>query len=291
MNKMSSTILLPKKVSLIAYSDPEQGAILNQPDGSSFHIVLGQPLVIPKEAVNVNVSVVQSTIWNVSYNITEGVNDRFDVSYYDSGTTNTTLIDIKIPSGRYDLQALNSALQKAIDADVVYWAGLGVTIPSSPTLVTLLSDTATQKINIRANYAGITINFGATGYMNDLLGFVAGTSTTQSVNALEIFESPNPAVFNSLSYYQIHSDLVSQGLRVNTGYEQAVCLVPINVSTGSQILYEPSNPVEIGSDDLAGNVRNTIRFWLTDESNNLISTPNEFWSVHLVINYLLPYKY
>ena len=57
-------------------SDALNGATNISPDGSSFSVVLHDGLKIPKNAVNVNISVQESSIWWVMNNIVKGVNDK-----------------------------------------------------------------------------------------------------------------------------------------------------------------------------------------------------------------------
>ena len=66
---------IPEEISLIVSSDPQAGAINVSRDGSQFEIQLdGEGISIPKDAININVSVEESTVWWVIPNIIEGVN-------------------------------------------------------------------------------------------------------------------------------------------------------------------------------------------------------------------------
>ena len=77
---------VPEEISLIVSSDPDAGAINVSSDGSQFEIQLdGEGIVIPKDAINVNVSVEESTVWWVIPNIITGENDTFYV-YGDDDT-------------------------------------------------------------------------------------------------------------------------------------------------------------------------------------------------------------
>jgi len=53
-----------EEISLIVSSDPDAGAINKSSDGSHFEIQLdGEGVQLPKDAVNANVSVEESTVW------------------------------------------------------------------------------------------------------------------------------------------------------------------------------------------------------------------------------------
>ena len=73
---------IPQEISMIISSDPLNGASNMSSDGSSFSVLLQDGLKIPKNAVNVNISVQESSIWWVMNNIVKGVNDKM---YIPSG--------------------------------------------------------------------------------------------------------------------------------------------------------------------------------------------------------------
>ena len=58
---------------MIVSSDPSQGAVNRSPDGSYFEIQLQDGLMLPRDALNINISVEESTVWWVVPNIITGV--------------------------------------------------------------------------------------------------------------------------------------------------------------------------------------------------------------------------
>ena len=100
--------------------------------------------------------------------------------------------------------------------------------------------------------------------------------------------APSVAAFNQVSYFVVHSDLLTKGIRTNDSYAQTLGQVLIDVAPGSQILSRPFNPARIEAQELAGTKRSTLRFWLTDQSNRLVDTNSEYWSARIVIRYLMP---
>jgi len=78
-------MMVPQEVSMIVSSDPEAGAINRSEDGSRFEVQLQDGLKIPKEAVDVTVSVEESTVWWVIPNIITDVNDKMYITGPSSG--------------------------------------------------------------------------------------------------------------------------------------------------------------------------------------------------------------
>ena len=150
---------VPEEISLIVSSDPDAGAINVSQDGSQFEIQLdGEGIKIPKDAINVNVSVEESTVWWVIPNIIEGVNDTFYV-FGDDDTLPAPvpkLFTVVIPQGLYDLAGLNQALQAGLEALGARTIGAG----GEPlSLISLIADDATQKVRIRFNYTNSYVDF------------------------------------------------------------------------------------------------------------------------------------
>jgi hypothetical protein len=81
---------IPEEISMIVSSDPSQGATNISPDGSYFEIQLQDGLMLPKDALNINIAVEESTVWWVVPNTITGVNDKM----YLTGTTKSSIDDI-----------------------------------------------------------------------------------------------------------------------------------------------------------------------------------------------------
>ena len=64
--------MIPEEISMIVTSDPNAGAINRSADGSYFEIQLQDGLQLPKEALNVNISMEEASIWWVVPNIITG---------------------------------------------------------------------------------------------------------------------------------------------------------------------------------------------------------------------------
>jgi len=270
---------LKRSISFVISSDPKNGAInVNSPLKNRFELQLEEGLKIPSNAENCELSVVESTVWWSVPNIIINQNDKFYVSGPNVGDITTNFV-ITIPQGLYDLSALNQTIQRELE-------NAGAKTSPSP-LISLSGDEATQKVEIRFNYNNVSIDFTQTNTFREILGFnssVLGPFGTVPNNQL----APNVANFNTVNSFLLHSDLVNDGILYGNKYNQSIANVLIDVSPGSQIVYKPFNPAKISIDSLKGQIRKNIKFWLTDEENNDISTNNEYFSARLLLTYLEP---
>jgi len=277
---------VPEEISLIVSSDPGAGAVNVSSDGSQFEIQLdGEGIQIPKDAINVNVSVEESTVWWVIPNIITGENDTLYI-YGDNDATPAVpqLFTVVIPQGLYDLAGLNQAVQAGLESLNARTIGAG----GEPlSLISLTADDATQKVRIRFNYTNVYVDFQPNNTPRQILGFNAQQYGPFAGAPLSIL-APNTAQFNQVNYFLIHSDLVNKGIRFNNSYNQTVAQVLINVAPGSQIVSTPFNPAKCNAQELAGSKRTNLRFWLTDDKQRNVNTNGEYFTARIVIHYMRP---
>jgi hypothetical protein len=275
---------VPEEISLIVSSDPQAGAINVSSDGSQFEIQLdGDGIVIPRDAINVNVSVEESTVWWSIPNIIEGVNNKFYV-FGDDDTSVPKLFVVAIPQGLYDLAGLNQALQAELEALGARTVGpVGETL----SLISLTADDATQKVRIRFNYTNAYVDFTPNDTMRDILGYNNIQYGPYPGAPLSIL-APKTAAFNQVNYFLLHSDLVNKGIRFNNRYNQTVAQILINVAPGSQIVSTPFNPAKCNAQELSGSRRTNLRFWLTDDKQRSVNTNGEYFTARIVIHYMRP---
>ena len=84
-------MMVPEEISMIVSSDPSQGATNKSTDGSYFEVQLQDGIMIPSDALNINVSVEESTVWWVVPNIITGVNDKMYLNGATAGSTQTRI--------------------------------------------------------------------------------------------------------------------------------------------------------------------------------------------------------
>jgi hypothetical protein len=255
---------IPEEISLIVSSDPDAGAINRSSDGSQFEIQLdGEGIQIPKDAINVNVSVEESTVWWVVPNIIEGQNNRMYI-FGDNDSGGTELFTIEIPQGLYDLSGLNQAILAELEAAGAKTVdGGGNPLP----LISLTADDATQKVRLRFNYTNVYVDFQPNDTPREILGFDALQYGPYPTAPLSIL-APNTAAFNQVN--------------------QTIAQVLIDVAPGSQIVSTPFNPARCNGQELAGSKRTNLRFWLTDDKQRPVNTNGEYFTARIVIHYQKP---
>jgi len=271
-------ILIPQEISLLLSSDPSQWASNVSSDGSQFSVQLEEAIAVPADALNITISVEESSIWWTVPNIITGVNDKLYITAPDTLDV-TTVYTITIPQGLYDLSGLNQAILRELEND-------GAKISPEP-VINLTPDENTQKVQIRFEYTDVEIDFTQSDTFRDILGFdsqILGAYPGAPQNIL----ADSVAQFNTVNSFLINSSLTNTGLRFNNTYNQTLSQVLIDVSPGSQITSAPFNPAKIQAPELAGSKRTEIRMWLTDERNNPVNTNSEFWTARVVIRYLRP---
>lgn len=272
------TLVIPQEISMLLTSDPTQGASNVSADGSTFSVQLEEAITIPRDALNVTISVEESTIWWVIPNIITGENDKLYITAPDTSDV-TTVYVITIPQGLYDLSGLNQAIQRELE-------NAGAKISPEP-VINLSADESTQKVEIRFEYAVVEIDFTQSDTFRDILGFnssVVGPFVGAPVTIL----ADSVAAFNTVNSFLIHSTLTNRGLRFNNTYNQTLSQVLIDVTPGSQIVSKPFNPAKISATELAGSTRTNLTMWLTDEQNRVVNTNGEVWTARIVIKYLKP---
>jgi len=271
-------MLVPFEVNMLVSSETEAGAINVSRDGSEFEVQLQEPIHIPREAIGTTISVEEASVWWSVPNIITGENDLMFITYND-GVNPVFNYNLIIPQGLYDLNGLNQAIERELTNQ---------SAPTNPSLISLTPDDATQKVEIQANYAGVSIDFTQAQTFRIILGFNSSL-VGPSIIAPEIFIAPNVAQFNSVNYFLIHSDISGKGIRFNNNYNQTIAQVLIDVAPGSQIVSKPFNPARTSAEELNGSRRTNIRMWLTDDLNRPVNTNGETWSARIVIKYFMPH--
>lgn len=262
------------KLPAVFNSSVANGASNVSSNGSYFEVNLEQPMVIPREAKNVYLTVQAATVWWTVYNVTSA-NNAIRVIYFDGFITVDQTFTIE--QGLYDLEHLNSELSREL---------FNNNFPAD--LFLLQPDQTNGTVIIQFNYTGAQVDLTIANNFASLIGFNQRlVPAAQTTTAPQYERSDNQAAFNSIDYFLIHSDLVSRGLRVNNVYNQAIAQVLIDTPPGSQIVSRPDNPPEIPAQELAGEERKILRFWLTDQDNNRVNTQGETFSLRLVIHYTM----
>jgi hypothetical protein len=261
--------LIPQSLSYFFSSDVTNKAQNVSDDGSQFTVILDRPLSLPPNAVSATLSIIQASIWNTSPNISEQFNNN--VFRFTSGGSTYNII---FPEGLYSLGGLNGFLSVQLT---------NLLLPSN--LITISGDESTQRSIITFLFAGIQVDFTIPNSIREILGFDVRliTAPTALFNAY----SDNTANFNRVNSYLIRSNIVSQGIPINSIGANVIAQVPIDSAPGSQINYQPQHPTPVDASELIGYSKNTFNFTLCDQLLRPTPTAGETWFFILVINYFI----
>jgi hypothetical protein len=248
--------------------------------GNRFSVQLNTPLTIPRDCLYASLEVVSAKVWNVSPNISAEIGNNH--LYFSYGGQE---YDLVFPDGLYGIAEMNMYLS-------IYF-GQALALPND--LFELEENGATQKVSIKFNYVGITIDFTKPNSCIDVLGCYTGGSTEPYTSTLVITSdvkeesiiAPNEARFNRIVNYYILSNLLSDGIPINNKSSGVISEVPITTKVGSLITFLPLNPMRVDCSDLIGQSKQLISFGLVDQLGREVSTAGEDWSLGIVIRYFI----
>jgi hypothetical protein len=226
-------------------------------------------LSLPKNAVNATLSIIQASIWNTSPNISPSFNNNI-FRFRASGTYYT----ITFPEGLYSLSGFGSFLS-------IQFANLQ--LPTN--LFVISGDESTQKSIITFLNAGDLIDFQVANSVREILGFNSRVVTANIAAYNEYSDSQ--ANFNRVNSYLIRSNIVSQGIPINSIGANIIAQIPINVAPSSQINYHPQHPIPVDCSELIGYGKNVFQFSLCDQNLRPTPTAGEKWDFVMVINYYI----
>ena len=261
--------LIPQSMSFFFSSDPENKAQTVSAGGSQFTVVLDRPLALPKNAVNATLSIIQSSIWNTSPNVSPSFTNNI-FRFRTSGNYYT----ITFPEGLYSLNGFGSFL-------AIQFANLQ--LPSN--LFVISGDESTQRTIITFLNAGDLVDFTVANSVREILGFTSRVITAPAAAYNEY--SDGPTNFNRVNSYLIRSNIVSQGIPINSIGANIIAQVPINVAPGSQINFQPQHPIPVDCSELIGFGKNVFQFSLCDQNLRPTPTAGETWDFVMVINYYI----
>lgn len=265
---------------IIFSSDPASGAQDISPGGDTFSVNFSDPIIVPKNATQVEVQMLESVIWFTTPNITQ-TNQNVRITGPDVNDI-VRVYDVVVPKGLYDLSALSAAILRELES---------ATFKAKQTpypLISFSADDATSKVIIYLNYDTVTVDFSIPNSIGPILGFdtdaganpigpLVGTPLPQTADSV--------ARFNTINSFLVHCDLARSGIRLNNTYSQIIGNPLIDVAPGKQIIYSPQYPPLCEAEHLKGQRRTRVKCWLTDDQNNAVDTNGEYWYFRLRLSY------
>ena len=262
-------------INLFCSSNISFGAINKSSLGSTFSVSYPQPITIPPNAKNIQVWCHSLGAYYTFPNIS--ISKSNNTIYFTDNTANYEKYSIVIPDGLYSVDLLSDAISYALNQ-----SGF------SPSLISLTGDLATGKVILSYDTAGYATYFktGVSPYV--LLGFnpdqkvpATGLSTSTSQ-----YTAPNVADFGNLESITLQCSLVNTAYN-NGKTSNVLASIPIEVSAGQNIVYNPSNLIKVDAPNLAGSTISIINFILGDQNGVPLDMAGEDYSLRVVIHYEL----
>ena len=250
-------------------------------DGASFRYDMSPPLKVPSDAVKCEITCPEANVQYTFPNLSkDGSGDYFGYSFRGTSYLH------EIPQGIYSMDEIASymnrvALQDGISTDADLFSVVGIESTQKVTLGAWIQDGS----------GDVTIDFSdssGTASIRELLGFDTQTITYSAGGTTGAYlyqAAENVATFSSLTYVQVLSSIVNSSVGNTGAPSSTLCTVTPDVSVGSEIVFRPSNPLQIAADNLIGSTVNSITFRLVDNSGTQVNTMGESWSMRIQVKY------
>jgi len=273
---------IERKITYIFSSDPAKGAQAIQQNGSVFSVNLQYPISLPIGTQYATMEVHSASIWYVTPNISEALgNNRLTIN---DGVNDYPLV---IADGLYNFPQLVNAIQITFNSQ---------TVPVPPAhqfeeMFAFNADNATQRVAISVLEAYGTITWNVPNPIRNIFGFTdAANDTTPPVAILvapRVYVGNEQAAFNAINQFYISGNLVHTGIPSNSNSSNLMTVVYIDRPPGSQINYQPQQPLLIDAAELIGGQRTNFTFRLTNERFESLDTFGEYWSFIVTIRFWL----
>jgi len=273
---------IERKMTYIFSSDPTKGAQAIQQNGSVFSVNLQYPISLPIGTQYATMEVHSASIWYVTPNISEALgNNRLTIN---DGVNDYPLV---IADGLYNFPQLVNAIQITFNSQ---------TLPVPPAhqfeeMFAFNADNATQRVAISILQAYGTIIWNVPKPIRNIFGFTdAANDTTPPVAILvapRVYVGNEQANFNAINQFYISGNLVHTGIPSNSNSSNLMAVVYIDRPPGSQINFQPQQPLLIDAAELIGGQRTNFTFRLTNERFEPLDTFGEYWSFIVTIRFWL----
>jgi len=250
-------------------SNPASGSTNQSSDGSKFTVNMNSPLKIPESAISCRMAVLSASIWNTSPNISP----LFGNNLFRYSTNTTVFKTITIPEGLYSLDDLQSYLSSQFLAQ-----------GEPANLFVISGDQPTQESIITYSTALCVLDF-TTNSVGSLMGFLPQVYVYPTITSGLLF-SQSTAAFNRNNSYLISTNMISNGIPVNSNGRGIIASIPIPAgSVNSIISYEPNQLLYFDAGELIGAPKTNFQFSLTNENLQPTPTNGDYWSFTVMIEY------
>ena len=250
-------------------SNPLSGSTNQSADGSQFSVNMNTPLKIPASSISCRMAVLSASIWNTSPN----VSPLFNNNLFRYSVNGTTFYTISIPEGLYSLTDLQNYLSSQ-------WVAQGF----SPTQFKISGNQPTQQTVIAFADDNNILDF-TTNSVGSLMGYLPQVYNYPTASNGLLFSQAS-AAFNRNNSYLISTNMISNGIPVNSNARGIIASIPIPAgSVNSIISYEPNQLTYFDASELIGASKTNFLFQLSNENLQPTPTNGDSWAFTIMIEY------
>ena len=211
--------------------------------GSKLRTIFNPPLEYNFSSVGYEMSLIRLETYFSFPNITENKNNTIDI------TINDKLYEIRIPTGCYDIESINTVLQKQL-----FSKGGQIKIEQ---YVILSANNNTLKCVLEIKDKKVVVDFDIDNSLRTVLGFEA-----KKYSNVGSYESENIVNILNVNSILIHCDII-EGSRVNGKIAPVIYSFFPDVSPGEKIVAEPKHLIYI---PLTIGIIPSMSSWVTDQT-------------------------
>ena len=221
-----------------------QNLIVMTGKGSKLRTVFNPPLEYNLSSVGYEMSLIRLETYFSFPNITENKNNAVNI------TINDKLYEIRIPTGCYDIESINTVLQKQLFSK-------GGQKEKTEQYVILSANNNTLKCVLEIKDKKVVVDFGVDNSLRTVLGFEA-----KKYSNVGSYESENIVNILNVNSILIHCDII-EGSRVNGKIAPVIYSFFPDVSPGEKIVAEPKHLIYI---PLTIGIIPSMTSWVTDQT-------------------------
>ncbi len=264
-----------KTAPLFVSSDTALGAFNVTSGIDRFDVQFKNTLDIPLTAKNITLQLTQATVpWTVLNISVEKANNLFRLKV--DGNPGTPF-DVTIPDGLYGVNDLSDAINRELINEGLVGG-----------LVVLTGDNSTGRVLITLTEADLQVEW-IVGSMFELTGFNSGQEVPAAGFTAAAFSElgPNVANFSDVSSFLAHTTLLgASGIPIGNKEAQVMAQIQITVPPGSQINFQPQNPIKMAVPHLIGQKINEASFYMTDQLNRGVDFNQENFTFLVELKWL-----
>ena len=246
-------------------SDPDNGAYNISATGNRFSVSFNPPLSFDNNATRLRLELLETELYYTNPNV-NSTNNRLTITTHDINGV-SMIYNVVVPTGLYELTALNTAIKNIL-----------VVAGANPNLISFVSNNSKSRV-VMTLIGDTRVDFSEQFSIGYLFGFLPQPYAPigpSSIDRKTVYEAPNSAHLNNINFFVLNSNIVNNGLMFNGSARQAIGRILITAEPSGQIVSTPISPYSIDITSLKYSSFSNLSFWMTDDTNNDISTSEPF---------------